>query len=136
MNIVVVDSAHLAGEADFPILDWPKYGWQQFPALSGEELIERCWRSDVIITVDTPIDQYVIDKAFKLALIAVAGDSTAHIDLAAAQARGIDVCYVPQAQPGNPQHTAHICQQTISNIAAYLHGSPINLISRATAHST
>lgn len=127
MNIVVVDSAHLASEAEFPMLDWPKYGWQQFPALSGEELAERCWRADVIISADTPIDQSVIDKAFKLALIAVAGESVSHIDLAAATARGIAVCHVPGRDPGNSQHTAAICSQTIDNIAAFLRGSPINI---------
>jgi glycerate dehydrogenase len=128
MNIVVVDGAHLAGEADFPMLDYPKYGWQQFPALSGVEVAERCWRADVIISVDTPIDQAVIDKSFKLALIAVAGDDTSHIDMAAAQARGISVCHVPGADPANPQQAAHICAQTIANIAAYLQQAPINLL--------
>ncbi len=127
MNIVVVDAAHLAGEADFPMLDHPKYGWQQFPALSGEELAERCWRADVIITADTPINQSVIDKGFKLALIAVAGESCAHIDMDAATARGIAVCHVPGGDPANPRHTAHICAQTIDNIAAFLHRKPINL---------
>ena len=129
MNIVVVDSTHLAGEADFPILDWPKYGWQQFPALSGDELAERCWRADVIITIDTPIDQQVIEKAFKLTLIAVAGDSTEHIDMNAVKARGISVCHVPGAQSGNPRHAAHICTQTINNISAFLRGDPVNMIS-------
>lgn len=128
MNIVVVDGAHLAGEADFPMLDYPKYGWQQFPALSGDELAERCWRADVIVSVDTPIDQAVIDKSFKLALIAVAGNDTSHIDMAAAQARGITVCHVPGADPANPQQAAHICAQTIANIAAFLQCSPINLL--------
>jgi glycerate dehydrogenase len=127
MNIVVVDGAHLAGEADFPMLDYPKYGWQQFPALSGDELAERCWRADVIISVDTPIDQAVIGQAFKLALIAVAGGDTSHIDMAAAQARGITVCHVPGADPANPQQAAHICAQTIANIAAFLQNTPINL---------
>jgi len=134
MNIVVVDGAHLAGEADFPMLDFPKYGWQQFPALNGDELTERCWRADVIITVDTPIDQAVIGKAFKLSLIAAAGDSTAHIDMAAAQARGIVVCHVPGANPTNPQHAAHICAQTIANITAFLRNSPINLLNTASAN--
>jgi len=127
MNIVVVDAAHLAGDADFPVLDYPKYGWQQFPSLSGDELAERCWRADVIITASTPIDQAVIDKSFKLALIAVAGESCSHIDMAAARARGIAVCRVPGGDPSDPQHTSHICAQTIDNIAAYLRKTPINL---------
>lgn len=128
MNIVVVDSTRLAGEADFPMLDWPKYGWQQFPDLQGEELAERCWRADVIISVDTPIDSHVIDNSFKLALIAVAGEDASHIDLAAAKARGINVCHVPGAQAADPQHTARICAQTIDNITAFLRGAPINLV--------
>lgn len=127
MNIVVVDSAHLAGEADFPVLDWPKYGWQQFPTLQGDEVAERCWRADVIISVTTPIDSHVIDKAFKLALIAVAADCTDHIDLAAAKARGISVCHVPGAQPADPHQSAHICSQTIANVTAFLRGKPLNL---------
>lgn len=122
MNIVVVDAAHLAGEVDFPPLDLPKYGWQQFPALSGAELAERCWRSDVIVTATTPIDKAVLDKSFKLALIVVAGDSAAHVDVAAAAARGIKVCHVPKADPANPHHTARICAETIATIAAFLRG--------------
>jgi len=128
MNIVVVDAAHLAGEADYPMLDLPKYGWQQFPALSGEELAERCWRSDVIISVDTPIDRLVIDKAFKLALIAVAGGRTEHIDLEAAAERGIKICHVPDADPADATQATRICNETIENIAAFLKGEARNLI--------
>jgi lactate dehydrogenase-like 2-hydroxyacid dehydrogenase len=126
MNIVVVDAAHLAGEADFPMLDLPKYGWQQFPALSGEELAERCWRSDVIITVDTPIDRSVIDKAFKLALIAVAGAHAGHVDMEAAAERGIKICVVPEADPSDAKQADRICSETIDNIAAFLRGEVRN----------
>lgn len=128
MNIVVVDAAHLAGEADFPMLDVPKYGWQQFPALDPAELAERCWRSDTIVTVNTPIDRAVIDKAFKLALIVAAGDDAGHIDHAAAGERGITVCHIPGANPADAAHVPHICAQVVTTIAAYLRGAPINVV--------
>ncbi len=62
MNVVVGDGAHLAGEADFPMLELDKCGWQQYPALQGEELAERCWRSDVSVSVDTLIDRAAINR--------------------------------------------------------------------------
>jgi lactate dehydrogenase-like 2-hydroxyacid dehydrogenase len=127
MNIVVVDAAHLAGEADFPELDVPKYGWQQFPALAPAELAERCWRSDAIVAIDTPIDRQVITKAFKLALIVAAGDDYSHIDRAAAAERGITVCHIPGADPADAAQAAHICTQVVATIAAYLRGAPINV---------
>ncbi|MEW6645978.1 MAG: hypothetical protein AB1450_02100 [Pseudomonadota bacterium] len=128
MNIVVVDTAHIAGEADFPMLDIPKYGWQQFPALAGSELAERCWRSDVIVAAHAPIDRVVIDKAFKLALIVAAGDDYSHIDRAAAAERGITVCHIPGADPADTAQSERLCAQVIDTIAAYLRGTPINVV--------
>lgn len=128
MNIVVVDTAHIAGEADFPMLDIPKYGWQQFPALAESELPERCCRSDVIVAVRAPIDSAVIDKAFKLALIVAAGDGYDHVDLAASRERGITVCNIPGADPADATQSERLCAQVIDTIAAYLRGTPINVV--------
>lgn len=128
MNIVVVDTAHIAGEADFPMLDIPKYGWQQFPALAGSELAERCWRSDVIVAVRAPIDRAVIDKAFKVALIVAAGADHSHIDHVAASERGITVCNIPGADPADAAQSERLCAQVIDTIAAYLRGTPINVV--------
>ena len=128
MNVVVLDSNHLAGEADFPMLDLPKFGWQQYPQAGPQEVPELCWRSDIIITVSTPIDRATIDKAFKLKLIAVAGDSYRHIDLRAAEERGIRVCHVPQADPADAAQTQAICDQVIENINAFLRNEERNLV--------
>ena len=126
MNIVVVDSAHLAGEADFPMPALDKFGWQQYPELTPEEAAEHCWRADIIISVDTPIDSKIIDKAFKLKLIVAASDDVSHIDRDAARARGITVCHVPGADPGDPAAGETICTQVIENINAYLSGEAIH----------
>jgi lactate dehydrogenase-like 2-hydroxyacid dehydrogenase len=128
MNVVVVDSAHLAGEADFPMLALDKFGWQQYPELTGEEVAERCWRADIIISVDTPIDKRVIDKAFKLKLIVAAANAVGHIDREAAAARGITVCHVPGADPAQAAAAEAICTQVVETINAYLNDAPIHCV--------
>lgn len=129
MNVVVVDAAHLSGEADFPMLELDKFGWQQYPELEGDELAERCWRSDVIISVDTPIDRKVIDKAFKLKLIVVAGEDASHVELSATRERGITVCNVPTGGASDEKGCELICHQVVENINAYIKGEAINVIS-------
>jgi glycerate dehydrogenase len=128
MNIIAIDCGRLAGEAEFPEIDCPKYGWVQYPELPPDQVPERCWRSDIIITVNTPVDRTVIDQALKLKLIAVAGDSYGHVDLAAARERGIEVCNVPGLDPGDPGATRQICAQVIENINAFLQGEAKNLV--------
>jgi glycerate dehydrogenase len=128
MNVVVIDSARLAGEADFPMLDLPKFGWQQYPEADAAEVAERCWRADIIVSVATPINRTVIDKAFKLKLIAVAGESYEHIDLEAARERGIRVSNVPGLNPGDASATPQICTRVVENISAFLNGEESNLV--------
>jgi|GEM_PF-350286 len=128
MNIVMVDSANLSGDTDFPDLNLPKYGWMQFLSLDEAELAERCWRADVIISTRTPIRAELIEGAFKLKLIIAAGEDVGHIDQGAAQTRGITLCNVPGLTGDNPQNTRQICCEVVNIINAWLEEKPINLI--------
>ena len=128
MHIVVVDSSKLGGAADFPMLDLPKYGWQQFVQLDARDVVDRCWRSDIVISFATPFTREAIDNAFKLQLIIAAGDNTDHIDLDAARKRGITVCNTPGLDPTNREHTQLICNQVINNINAWLKKQAVNRV--------
>lgn len=128
MHIVVIDSGRLAGEADFPMLDLDKYGWQQFKQLDATDVVDRCWRTDVIISVATPVTRAVIDKAHRLQLIIVAGDNTNHIDMTAARERNISACNTPGLNPDIAAECQTICNQVINNINAWLKKQPVNLI--------
>lgn len=128
MNVIMVDAGKLAGEADFPMINLNKFGWQQFIQLDEDEVIERCWRSDIIISAGTPINKQVIDKSFKLQLIVAAGDAYNHIDLDAAAQRGIKVCNTPGLTPSNAADTDKLCQQVIDNINAFIENQDLNLI--------
>lgn len=129
MNVVMIDSANLAGEADFPMIDLDKFGWQQYLQLEQNEVEERCWRSDVIVSAATTVDRAVIDKAFKLKLIVAAGKRYDHIDIKAAAERGIKVCHVPGLDHSDKNSTDKICSQVIDNINAFIRGNPVNLVS-------
>jgi len=128
MNVVVVDGGALSSQADFAPLALDKFGWQQYLRLDDDELVERCWRSDVIVSVATPIDQSVIDGAFKLKLIVAAGEQVDHIDLAAARKRNITVCNVPGLSASGTAADQRLCDQVIEIINAFISGSPQNRV--------
>lgn len=120
MNIVMLDSAQLTGDADFPEVNLDKYGWQQFLSLAEDEVEERCWRADIIISTNTPVTAEIIEKAFKLKLIIAAGDSVQHIDHDAASARGIRVYNVSGITGDQPQNTQLICEQVVAHINQWI----------------
>ena len=120
MNIVMLDSGQLTGEADFPDINLVKYGWLQFVELEENEVEERCWRADIIISTNTPITDNIINEAFKLKLIIAAGDSVEHIDLSAAKARDITILNVPGLTGDSAENTQTICRQVVEHINSWL----------------
>ena len=120
MNIVMVDSGQLVGDADFPEVNIIKYGWLQFVELDEKEAEERCWRADVVISTNTPITAQLIKESYKLQLIIAAGDNTDHIDKEAAKERGIIVLNVPGLTGDNTKSTQLICNQVVEHINLWL----------------
>ena len=120
MNIVMVDSGQLVGDADFPEVNIIKYGWLQFVELDEKEDEERCWRADVVISTNTPITAQLIKESYKLQLIIAAGDNTDHIDKEAAKERGIIVLNVPGLTGDNAKSTQLICNQVVEHINLWL----------------
>ena len=128
MNVVMIDSANLNEDAYFPSLNLKKFGWVQYLHLPAEEIEKAVWRCDVIVSAKDPVDKAMLDKAFKLQLIVAAGDSTDHIDKAAAAERGIKVCHVPGRDPANPEDEKKICREVVSAINAFLKDEDYNRV--------
>ncbi len=128
MNVVVIDAANLAGEADFPMLNLKKYGWAQYPQIPEGEEEKHIWRSDVIVSARAPITREMLNKAFKVRMIVAAGDSTDHIDLEAAKERGIQVSNVPGKDPSNPDDDRRICREVVSAINALIKEQEYNRV--------
>ena len=128
MNIVLVDSGQLSGMPEFPPVDLPKFAWLEYVDLTEDGVDDRCWRADVIVSSNTPVNEKVISETFKLKLLIAAGDKSDHIDLAAAKARGIPVCNIPGLTGDNPEDAQKIANQIIDTIHAWLDDKPINVI--------
>ncbi len=128
MNVVVIDSANLNEDAYFPSLNLRKYGWEQYLHVPQDEVEKVIWRCDVIVAVSDKVDKDMLDKAFKLRLIVAAGDSTDHIDKAAAAERGIKVCHVPGRDPRNPEDEKKICREVVSAINAFIKEEDYNRV--------
>ncbi len=128
MNVVVIDSTNIAGDADFPALNLQKYGWEQYPEIAPDKMEVHCWRSEVLISAEQTVDRAVLDKAYKVKLVVAAGDSTDHIDLEAAKERGITVCNVPGKDPANAADADRICRVVVMNINDYIKDEPRNVV--------
>ena len=128
MNITVIDYTHLAADADFPPLDADKFGWEQYPQLAGDELPDRCWRSNVIVTIATPIGRAPMKQLAKLAMIVIAGANQELVDLEAARECNIAVSFVPDTQAENPADVNTICSEVVANINAFIRGDERNRI--------
>ena len=128
MNVAVIDAGNLNEDAYFPSLNLKKYGWEQYLHVPQEEVEKVIWRCDVIVAVADTVDRAMLDKAFKLRLIVAAGDSTDHIDKAAAAERGIKVCNVPGVDPANPEHEKKICREVVSAINAFIKDEDYNRV--------
>lgn len=125
MNIVMVDSGQLVGDADFPEVNINKYGWLQFVELDEKEAEERCWRADVVISTNTPITAQLIKESYKLQLIIAAGDNTDHIDKETAKERGIIVLNVPGITGDNAKNTQLICNKVVEHINLWLENQAV-----------
>ena len=119
MLIVMIDNNNIAGDADFPEVNLPKYSWEQFPELSVEDLAIRCWRAEVVISAAQAIDKSILDQSFQLKLIIAAGDSTEHIDKTTAAERGIKVCHVPGLDPSNAGTSEALRNQVVDIVDSF-----------------
>ena len=120
MNIVMLDSDQLSGDVEFPDINLDKYGWQQYLSVPDDEIEERCWRADIVISTHAPITKRVIENAFKLKLIIAAGDDTDHIDHEAANARNIRIISFSGLKGDNQANTTKICNQVCEEINNWL----------------
>lgn len=115
MNITVLDNAHIPESAQFPMLKAAKYGWQEFPQLTPQQISENCWRTHIIVTIGTALPAEVLATLPMLKLVIEACEGL--VDLEAAAARGITVCRLPNGLSGS-----HFCQEAVETIDDFMAG--------------
>lgn len=120
IKVVVVDSAQLPAGVDFPPLDTPKYGWEQYPALSDDDLAERCWRADILVSLSTAISTKNLEKMPRLKLLIAAGEACQHLDEQTAQRLGVELLAFPEAQTDSRADAQDLCNRICEAINHYV----------------
>lgn len=120
MKVIVIDSAQLPAGAEFPPLEVEKYGWEQYPQLDEEEIADRCWRADILVSLSTAIGRPVLEKLDKLSLLIVAGEACNRLDQDAAQERGVELLAFPDANLRDVGAAQELCGQVSAAINHYL----------------
>lgn len=92
-----------------------KYGWQEFPQLTPQQISENCWRTHIIVTLGTELPAEVLTTLpmLKLVIEAKAG----LVDLKAAVERGIAVSRLPDGLS-----CSHFCQEAVETIDNFMVG--------------
>lgn len=120
IKVVVVDGARLPESVEFPPLETEKYSWEQYPALSKEGIADRCWRTDILISLGTPIDRSILEELQRLKLVIAADNACAALDLAAARENGVAVLEFPDFNCADPAEAQVLCADIARAIDDYI----------------
>jgi len=120
IKVVVVDSAQLPADTDFPPLETHKYGWEQYPGLSYEDVPERCWRADIVVALATSITRENLEKMPRLKLLITAGEACQRLDEQAAQDQGVELLAFPDARLDSLVEAQDLCNRISEAINHYI----------------
>jgi phosphoglycerate dehydrogenase-like enzyme len=120
VKVVVVDAARLPAGVEFPPLEAEKYGWEQYLRLDGNDIAERCWRADIVVTLGAAIDSAMLQKMHKVGLLICAAEACAQLDQDAARARGIELLAFPEAGIATANEAQDLCDRVCAAINHYL----------------
>jgi lactate dehydrogenase-like 2-hydroxyacid dehydrogenase len=120
IKVVVLDSRILPEGVDFPPLDADKYGWEQYPQLQEGEIAERCWRADIVVSLDTPIGSPQLEKMVKIGLLICAGPACDRIDQAALAGHGVELLAFPDARLDEKAEAQDLCDRVAAAINHYV----------------
>ena len=120
IKVVVVDSARLPERVEFPPLGAEKYSWEQYPALSGEEIADRCWRADILISLGSSTDRAILESLQPLKLVIAADDASSTLDQAAPREKGIEVLVFTDFNCADPADARDLCAGIVRAIDHYI----------------
>lgn len=120
MKVVVVDGARLPESVEFPPLETEKFSWEQYPDLNGAEIMDRCWRTDILVSLGSSIDRSMLDGLQRLKLVITAGDACAALDQAAALNNGVEVLFFANADCADPAEARDLCESIVRAIDYYI----------------
>ncbi len=120
IKVVVLDCGRLPAGVEFPPLRVDKYGWEQYPQLDSDDIADRCWRADVVVTLATPIDDLALGKMSRVGLLICAGEACSRMNHAAVVAHGIELLAFPDAQYASTAAAQDLCNRISAAIDHYL----------------
>jgi len=120
IKIVVAGCAQLPAGVDFPPLEAAKYGWEQYPALTDEGIVERCWRAYTVVALATAIKLAALEKMPRLKLLIVTVEVARHLDQDAVQEYGVELLILPSAHCKGPAGAEDLCKRISQAIDHYI----------------
>lgn len=109
-----------ASGIDFSSFDNALENWQHFEATASDQILQRLQGADLVVTNKVPLGRALLEQVPQLKCICIAATGADHIDIKAAQERGIFVCNVVNySTPAVVQHTFGLMISLMSQITRY-----------------
>lgn len=126
IKIVVVDAGLLPPGVEFPPLEVPKYGWEEYPGLDAEGMAERCWRADVVVVFSAAISGKLLKKMKRLSLLITAGEACRQLDQVAACEQGVELLAFPDTYCIDQSDAQDLCNRITRAIDHYVASGATN----------
>ncbi|UTH72303.1 D-2-hydroxyacid dehydrogenase [Chromobacterium sp. IIBBL 290-4] len=116
-NVVFLDRDSLP--VPVPVFSFPSH-YCEYPATSGEQLLEHAADADILISNKVPIGRDALARLPRLKLIAIAATGYNHIDVAACRERGVAVCNIRHYGDHTvAEHAFMLMMTLLKNLPAY-----------------
>lgn len=122
VKIIVADTAQLPKGVEFLPLEAIKYAWEAYPSLAGEELLDRCWRAEIVVLLSSGmrVDRTVMEKMPRLQLLVTVGDAAAQLDQGAARDRGVELLAFSDTFGSDAAAAQDLCNSITQAIDHYI----------------
>lgn len=113
-NILVIDSAELPANADFPPPQAARYRWMHYPRVTTDDFIATCSRAGILVSLATPLTAALLAGLPRLKFIIAR--ASAACDLPALAQRGIRLATTASGL----DKAGNVCQETVDTIDGYI----------------
>ena len=125
IKIVVMGRSALPEGVEFPLLEAARYSWEEYLQLTRQDLVDRCWRADVVVILGggIRIDGELLDKLGRLKLLIIPTSAMVQIGREVAAARGIVLREHSEGEDRDIGSAQALCTRISALIDAWLSDS-------------
>lgn len=120
MKVVAVDGLALPSDVDFPPLTNAEYAWEQYLALTRDDIADRCLRPDTLMSLSSPVDRTRLQKLHRVKPLTTSTVACRSLDQEVAKQRGVELLAFPENTCSDSVSAQDLCNRISEAIDHYI----------------